>query len=138
VKKHWAADLVGKPWEPGASGPDSFDCWGLVRYVQKKYFDRHVPKIGFDRRAIIDMFSSTDILKQWTEITRKDSLVEGDCIIMSPSRNPIHVGVIIYIDNMFGVLHSIEPVGVIYVTMSDLSMSGWITQRLYRWSACSD
>lgn len=27
-----AASLVGRPYEPGALGPDAFYCWGLTRY----------------------------------------------------------------------------------------------------------
>lgn len=26
----WINDVVGKPWEDRAYGPDSYDCWGLV------------------------------------------------------------------------------------------------------------
>lgn len=26
-----AARLVGRPYRPGATGPDAFDCWGLAR-----------------------------------------------------------------------------------------------------------
>lgn len=26
----WINDIVGKPWEDRATGPDSYDCWGLV------------------------------------------------------------------------------------------------------------
>ena len=26
----WINDVVGKPWEDRADGPDSYDCWGLV------------------------------------------------------------------------------------------------------------
>jgi len=137
MKKHWAAELIGKPWKLGASGPDSFDCWGLVRYVQRQYFGRDIPRLGInslDRRAVIDMFRSTDNFRQWDRITVGDGLVESDCVVMSPSRDPIHVGVVVYVDNMFGVIHSIDPVGVLYTGMGDLSMSGWVTQRLYRWT----
>jgi cell wall-associated NlpC family hydrolase len=30
-------DLVGKPFKPGACGPDKFDCWGLAREVWSHY-----------------------------------------------------------------------------------------------------
>ena len=29
---HWAAPLIGAPYEAGACGPSSFDCIGLVRF----------------------------------------------------------------------------------------------------------
>lgn len=30
-------DLIGKPFESQARGPDSFDCWGLVKEVYSRY-----------------------------------------------------------------------------------------------------
>lgn len=30
-----AARLVGRPYRRGATGPDAFDCWGLVRTVSQ-------------------------------------------------------------------------------------------------------
>ena len=32
---HWAAHLIGAPYEAGACGPTSFDCIGLVRHYFK-------------------------------------------------------------------------------------------------------
>lgn len=26
----WINDVVGKPWQDRANGPDTYDCWGLV------------------------------------------------------------------------------------------------------------
>lgn len=30
-------DLVGAPFKDGGRGPDSYDCWGLVREIYKRY-----------------------------------------------------------------------------------------------------
>lgn len=30
-------DLVGAPFADGGRGPDSYDCWGLVREVYRRY-----------------------------------------------------------------------------------------------------
>ena len=34
--KHWAWDLIGKPYRSGCSGPEMFDCVGLARYYFKE------------------------------------------------------------------------------------------------------
>ena len=30
-------DLIGKPFKDGGRGPDSYDCWGLVREVFRRF-----------------------------------------------------------------------------------------------------
>jgi cell wall-associated NlpC family hydrolase len=29
-------DLIGKPWQRDARGPDAFDCWGLTREILQR------------------------------------------------------------------------------------------------------
>lgn len=36
-------ELLGKPYKNLARGPDSFDCWGLVYYIYKKYLNIELP-----------------------------------------------------------------------------------------------
>lgn len=39
------ADFVGKPYKPGADGPDAFDCWGLSRAASLALFNRALPSL---------------------------------------------------------------------------------------------
>ncbi len=45
---------IGLPWIAGASGPDTFDCWGFVRYVLKNnprcfiWASQHCEKFAFN------------------------------------------------------------------------------------------
>ena len=42
---HFANKYIGRPWVAGAQGPDSFDCWGFVRYVLKHEYGHDVPQV---------------------------------------------------------------------------------------------
>jgi len=35
--------LIGRPWKLDSDPPNSFDCWSLVAYVRKTFFDRETP-----------------------------------------------------------------------------------------------
>jgi cell wall-associated NlpC family hydrolase len=141
MTSHWAVSLQGKPWIAGKSGPDSFDCWGLVRYVQKVHFERETPEIGvdavdrFDRSAVSEMFKNSEELKNWEVVTFQPA--EGDVILLSHSKEPIHIGVVIKPNGLTGVLHCVRKVGVIFTSIQDLGISGWHSQRIYRWKGCT-
>ena len=36
---NWPLDYLGKSWEIGCHGPDSFDCWGLLADIYEKHKD---------------------------------------------------------------------------------------------------
>jgi cell wall-associated NlpC family hydrolase len=36
-------DLIGRPYERGGRGPDSYDCWGLVRALLVRLGYRNLP-----------------------------------------------------------------------------------------------
>lgn len=113
---HWVMDYLGKPWASGAQGPDAFDCWGLVRYVQKSQFNRHLPMImvdGLDTSAIIDTFKTHGEYAHWQQI---DAPVEGDCVITksSPTR-PEHVGIWVNVDGG-RILQAVYGSGVVLVS----------------------
>ena len=40
---HFANKYIGCPWVAGAQGPDSFDCWGFVRFVLLHEYGYNVP-----------------------------------------------------------------------------------------------
>lgn len=37
-------DYIGKPFEDGGRGPDSFDCWGLVKDIFLREFNTELPE----------------------------------------------------------------------------------------------
>ena len=75
-----ALALLGTPYAPGGSGPDRFDCSGLVQFV----FARHEVALP---RTVTDQFSSTVPIAS-------DQVVAGDLLFFSISgSHPSHVAI---------------------------------------------
>jgi hypothetical protein len=78
LKTHWAMQYMGKPWESGAQGPDAYDCFALVRAVQRDVFGRDLPLIVLDATntdIVQNAFLKPEYYAQW-QLT--DDAVEGD------------------------------------------------------------
>jgi hypothetical protein len=82
VAAQWALAQLGKPYQWGAAGPDSYDCSGLVMVAWE--------------HAGIQLGRTTYI--QWTEGTPvpENQLQPGDLVFFEPSpQGPGHVGIYI-------------------------------------------
>ena len=79
-------DQVGKPYVWGSTGPESFDCSGLVRYVYKTALGKEIPRVSYDQS------------KFGQEVDKKDLQV-GDLIFFDTMKKGkvSHVGM--YIGN---------------------------------------
>jgi hypothetical protein len=134
---HWAIQYIGKPWVKKAQGPHSFDCWGLMRYVQKHHFNIDVPLIiidGDDYRAVVKTFKNHPERRNWI---KKNSPSDGDCVLMRHSRDDSHVGVWLDVDGG-GALHCVQGIGVVFSDLSSLRLNGWSHIEYYRHaSRCS-
>lgn len=128
---HWAENYIGKAWVNGAAGPDAYDCHGLVRAVYRDQACIVLPVVDVDalapcavRRAMRDYDYSA-----W--FTVPAPCVELDVVEMSLARRPHHVGIYLAVDGG-GVLTSVEGAGVIFQTLSSLSLHGWNIVACYR------
>lgn len=94
---HWSARYVGLPWVPGADGPDAFDCWGLVREVQRTQYGRELPRLVIDvREAPPGQWGELRALVKhspWRQID--GSWADGDILVMLNARGLPHVGVVV-------------------------------------------
>ncbi|HGF7286869.1 TPA: C40 family peptidase [Enterococcus faecium] len=89
-----AMEQIGKPYEWGASGPNSFDCGGLVKYVYKQAVNIELP------------MGTTNQEQYGTEVSL-NSLKPGDLLFYGNRGATYHVG--IYKGN--GVMiHAPQPV----------------------------
>jgi len=128
----WEADYIGKPWESGAAGPDAFDCWGLVRSIQREVYGRELPEVNLDAtnvRAVVRAFESHPVRARWQRV---DAAAEGDCVLMSHAKHPSHVGLWLAC-NGGGVLHSLRGAGVVFSSMSALKRERWARVEFYRY-----
>lgn len=128
---HWAHQYIGKAWGSGAQGPDAFDCWGLVRHINKEVYGRELPEVIVDATnlsIVQKAFYDHEEFKRWQEVKTP---AEGDCVITksSPSK-PEHIG--IYVDEQGGrILQSVYGSGV--VALSIEATKRFIGQHIEFW-----
>lgn len=128
---HWALKYIGRPWVQGAQGPNEFDCWGFVRFVNLHEFGIDVPIIDTDAndmRAVIKSFTSDGERANWSPVTTPKT---GDAVLMAHCKYPSHVGIWLDVDGG-GVLHCIRGEGVVFSSLSSLKTCGWGRVEYYR------
>ena len=80
--------LIGKQWEAGQSGPDTFDCWGLIRYIYNESLDIQLPFVPI--WDYIDK-SVSQYRSQWVQI-KHDKRSDFDLIVFYSGFRLVHVG----------------------------------------------
>lgn len=127
---HWALDYIGKPWGRAASGPQAFDCWGLVVRVQESRFGTSMPAIAEQPGTLREL---ADAIQQhqggWLAVTRPR---DGDIVLMARRKIPVHIGVWITANGHGGVLHSSELAGVTFNRLDALRVQGWGSITFWR------
>lgn len=130
---HWATQYIGRPWVYGKAGPDEFDCWGFVRYIQREHFGVEMPEVAVadrhDWRNSAQQLAEHDERKHWTRVVQP---VEGDVVLMARNRLPTHIGLWVAANGTLGVLHCLEGAGVLYSPARALQAAGWGALQHYR------
>lgn len=119
---------LGLPHEFGATGPEAFDCWNLLRHLRRAYFNSDMPDapIG-DKEACLALFTARCRAGEWQKV---DAPQHGDPACLRGGMAP-HVGIYLDIDGG-GVLHSLEKVGVIWTRRGNLMNLGFPKTTFYR------
>jgi hypothetical protein len=124
------SSIIGKPWKAGTYGPDEFDCWGLVWFVQRELFDRDLPTIAeppTDIMGLTRLFQDTAIRSVLEPIEKP---VHGCVVELSHSTRPHHVGIWLDTDRG-GVLHCYGAYGVQFDRLATMRAAGWSTFKFY-------
>jgi cell wall-associated NlpC family hydrolase len=100
--KHWAANLIGKPYEAGASGPDSYDCIGLVRHYFRSQHGVELPDYDIATGSASDLARFTRATG-WRPV---DDDPEDQDIVLMIGPDGRHVGVIVQTSEALGILHA--------------------------------
>jgi hypothetical protein len=99
---HWAAPLIGKPYKSGATGPDEFDCIGLVRYYFKQQFNIELPDYQLVEGTPRELWAFVKATG-WHRVT--DGAQDRDIMLMENWAGR-HVGVVTCTSDGLGLLHA--------------------------------
>lgn len=119
---------IGKPYSDTGDGPDEFNCWGLLRYIQKNEFGRDLPVITIGDAEETRRIHNESLCNADYVVVSEP--IHGDCVLLRGGDCP-HVGVYLEIDGG-GVLHSLGGVGVVWTPMQRLNSLGYSRRVYYR------
>ncbi|MGO4154335.1 NlpC/P60 family protein [Cupriavidus sp. YAF13] len=112
---------VELPYCSGGRGPDAFDCWGLLIFVQRAHFGREMPDLQMgDAKASYAAYEQRRASGEWVIIPRP---VHGAPALMRAGMHP-HVGTWLEVEGG-GVLHAQQGAGVVWTPSARLNMSGY-------------
>lgn len=123
--------LLGKPWVAGATGPESFDCWGLLAFVYQAEFGININP-DLDRQAgnIADnvRVASREIASgHWEAVSTPQ---DGDAVGLSQGGPIHHVG--LFLAQNRAILHSLPEAGVTVQPIRSLKSNGFSIFQYYR------
>lgn len=101
---HWAAPLIGRPWEPGAEGPDAFDCWGLVRFVFRTQYGIEMPPVSVGVEGNVGAIKRAAEVSGWRLASAPAQA--GDILLLRAPGKRRHVALVIDIGRRLAVLHA--------------------------------
>jgi hypothetical protein len=116
------------PYVEGGEGPEGYNCWGLLRHIERVHFNRHLPAfvIG-DAVATREAHEGALDSGLYWPVAEP---VHGHPVLLRGGDDP-HVGVWLDYDGG-GVLHSLEGKGVIWTPRNRLNMLGFGRMKFYR------
>lgn len=119
---HWAMRYLGEPWVEG-----QHECGHFFCRVQREQFGIETQVIDADALSVLScvraLAGDHPEFLNWPEVD-KVAPREGDCLQMSHSKHPHHVGLWVDVDGG-GVLHCVEGAGVVFSTRQALRVAGW-------------
>lgn len=140
----FVSGTIGKPWVPGAQGPDAFDCWGLARVTQRTLFNRDLPIVACaadahtvdrdDLRAVMRAMESADLRAGWVQASEPQ---HGDIVLLSSRKYPSHIGTYLGIDR--GGIHHVTREGdVRFDPLALMKVMGWVRFEFFRPALATD
>ena len=130
----WTESVLGKPWVRGARGPDKFDCYGLIWWVRKCFFNQNIPRLEW--LHFKNLSGLTDIFKEhvsgWDKI---ETPVEGCAVALSrfPKFGIHHCGVWTDADEGL-IIHAEDFNNVRAQSIQDLRLYGWKIIDFYEYN----
>lgn len=130
----WWFQYIGLPWVSKATGPDAYDCWGLVVHVLRKHFSTDANEYEniatSDHRAIQKAILQEMHSGKWRKIEKPQA---GAVVLMSSGRMFHHIGIMVDSDK---ILHTHEKTGCCLESVKRVEQNGlvnkefWINERI--------
>lgn len=106
-------NYINKKWESGATGPDKYDCHGLVVDIQKNVYNKTMPDVKVNSDSLFSVVKAISKNKIWNQFKKIDKPEDGCLVKMFTAEEPNHIGVYVDIDRG-GVIHSLRNQGVVW------------------------
>lgn len=118
---HWAGRYKGERWT------QEHDCLYWFRRWTRELFGRDIGGGLPDHSRLLTSAAKMmagDIRREFGYV-QTDCPAEGDAVFLSQRSRPHHIGMVIFVDGAFRVLHALEGAGVIISDRLDLRSNGW-------------
>lgn len=117
---HWANEYIGDPWIE-----KTHECGHFFVKMMRLRFGVICEVIDADAMSVLScvraLSGAHPEFRNWLPV---DEPREGDCVQMSCSKHPHHIGMWVEVDGG-GVLHCVEGAGVVFSTRKNLRATGW-------------
>ena len=119
---YWWEQYLGLPWETDR------DCFHWFMLWRQEHFAKHGPiKVDSQDRAkvqnAIRFLSLSHCAAYGWRLTEHP--VEGDAALLSRSKHPHHIGMIVFVDGHMKILHAVEGGSVVVSSRQELLINGW-------------
>lgn len=128
---HWSVQYLALPWQAYATGPDAFDCWGLVQHCLKTHFnidvDRYIEVTTDDHKAINQAAFAEIESQRWQRVEVPS---EGCVVLLSLNKCIHHMGIF----TNGAVLHARDGADVCHETIDTLKQLGFKRIEYWQWA----
>lgn len=139
---HWATQYIGKKWVPCGRGPDEFDCWGLVWWVNRMHLGIELPEYpNIDPALHLTVAQKINEGAAQPEWTQEATPLDGYTVALSRNRIYHHVGIYAGVDGGL-VIHAYDSQFVVAQSVQSLQRNGWrkihfFKHKDFKWSQSS-
>lgn len=111
-------DFIGKEYEDGGRGPDTFDCWGLARAVRHQIYELPMlPSFGHVRPTMAVEF--TRACKEVSSGMSKCEPEAGAVAAVFRGKVCTHVAVVVEIDGALAVMEATSQTNCRWLRVPD-------------------
>lgn len=129
---HWAASLIGKPYQRGGVGPEAFDCWGLVRHVFMVRWGISLPLVAVADAEVDNGSAIRQVATACGWWPVDDPRPQDGDIALLHGLEGRHVGVIVAADGGLKLLHAFEGAGACAQSLGEAALAGFTQPEFWR------